>query len=295
MGLPQVHGEILRCLERGGVRLTYSWRPASQPPARGTVLLLHGLASNRSRYAEFVATTRLAEHWNLVRVDLRGHGESDTRSRLSLEAWCADLLALLDAERVQQAILVGHSLGAQVALAFAAAHPDRVAGLALIDPLPRGALNPRARRWQHAVPALRAAAVMIRGLNALGLRRPRLPLRNLRDEDEAARALLAAGRPLDDFVRDYASTHADLRHFRCARYLEEMIELLRAPPPAGSIAAPVLVLLSAAGTFAEPAAVREWVRGFARGALVTIDCHHWPLTEKPLEVRSAIEAWVEGL
>ncbi|MEG0821000.1 MAG: alpha/beta hydrolase [Burkholderiaceae bacterium] len=288
-------GERARTLVRPGAAIAYRLRPAQAQPARGTVVLLHGLASNLSRYAELVELTRLNQDWNLIRIDLRGHGESDTRDRLSLELWCEDLLALLDAEAIDRAVVVGHSLGAQVGLALAAAHPDRVRGLALIDPLPGTALNERARSWVRAGPAIRGLERLVRAANAVGLRRRRLPLRDLRAEDERARALLASGQPLDDFVRDYASTWADLRHFRVAHYLRELIELLRPPPLPAAIRCPVLVLLSAAGTFAKPAAVEIWAQGFVRGELVTIDCHHWPLTERPDAVRAAIEAWAGRL
>ncbi len=290
---PLIAGEQARTLTRPGAVLAYRVTPAQRPDPLGTVLLLHGLASNLSRYAEFVETTALRRDWNLVRVDLRGHGESDSATRLSLETWCDDLLALLDAEGAASAVVVGHSLGAQVALALAAAHPARVDALALIDPLPRAALNARARAWLRAMPAIRGLELVLRGAGALWLRRRQLPLRDLRAEDQTARALLAAGQPLDDFVRDYASTRADLRYFRAEHYLRELIELLRETPPPAAFPQPVLVILSAAGTFAEPPAVADWVAGFPRGEWVSIDCHHWPLTERPQEVRQAIERWLD--
>jgi pimeloyl-ACP methyl ester carboxylesterase len=60
------------------------------------VLLLHGLASNLTRWSEFVERTTLSDDRDLIRVDLRGHGDSPTRGPISLESWSVDLLALLD-------------------------------------------------------------------------------------------------------------------------------------------------------------------------------------------------------
>ncbi|MBT3223750.1 MAG: alpha/beta hydrolase, partial [Proteobacteria bacterium] len=51
-----------------------------------------------------------------------------------LDTYVEQLLALLEAKKIKKAVLVGHSLGAQVALTVAALHPERVAGLVLIDP-----------------------------------------------------------------------------------------------------------------------------------------------------------------
>lgn len=56
---------------------------------------------------------------------------------------------------------------------------------------------------------------------------------------------------------------------------------------------PVLASLPTGATFANAAAMRAALAG-PRVALGTIECHHWPLTERPDDVRLAIEAWVEA-
>ena len=66
--------------------------------------------------------------------------------------------------------------------------------------------------------------------------------------------------------------------------------MFRPVPAPASIRMPVLVLLSTGGTFADPQETHRLV-GFPRGHTVKIDCHHWPLTERPAEVQQAIEAW----
>jgi pimeloyl-ACP methyl ester carboxylesterase len=81
-----------------GVRIAYRRTAARKPAGKAPVLLLHGLASNMTRWSEFVERTTLADDRDVIRVDLRGHGDSPTRGRISLQLWCDDLLALLDAE-----------------------------------------------------------------------------------------------------------------------------------------------------------------------------------------------------
>ena len=46
-----------------------------------TLVLLHGLASNSTRWWHFAANTRLREGWKLLRPDLRGHAGSSDRGR----------------------------------------------------------------------------------------------------------------------------------------------------------------------------------------------------------------------
>jgi pimeloyl-ACP methyl ester carboxylesterase len=57
----------------------------------------------------------------------------------------------------------------------------------------------------------------------------------------------------------------------------------------------VLALLSRGLTFSDLATTRDLLSRLAHAELVEIDAFHWPLTEKPVEVRRAIEAWCQRL
>ena len=69
---------------------------------------------------------------------------------------------VLDAQGHERAILVGHSLGAQLALHFARRQPQRAAGLVLIDPVFREALHGRWRLLAACAPLLHGAARAVR-------------------------------------------------------------------------------------------------------------------------------------
>lgn len=273
-----------------GALLSYRlWRT---PHPRGLVVLLHGLASNLTRWSEFVEHTGLKDEWNLLRPDLRGHGGSFTRDRLSMERWSEDLRTLLDAERCPRALLIGHSLGAHVALHFAARHRDRALGLALIDPAFPPALRGRMRALRAFAPLLRGAAAVLRLLNRIGLKRRTLPARDLRALDERMRReLLAHGRS-EDFVRRYSSVRADLKYFPPAHYLTELAEMLRPLPRLDHLGLPVLVLLSKGLTYTDPERTKRLLAGAPLVETETVDAFHWPLTENPVAVRAAIEGWV---
>lgn len=273
----------------------------SPPPARRggrhteAVVLVHGLASNLTRWAEFVAHTRLVATHQVLRVDLRGHGGSDSRHRIGLELWSEDFAALLEHEQIAQAIFVGHSLGAQAALHFAATQPQRVRALVLIDPVFRSALHGKWQRLARYGWAFAAGAALVRAANALGLRRRALPPLDLEQMDREARIALRSPQTEAEFIRRYSSTWADLKTFRTAHYLQELVELFRPLPAPATYAMPVLVLLSTGATFAAAEDTRRIAAGFARGEIDSIDCHHWPLTERPVEVRERIERWIAAL
>jgi 2-hydroxymuconate-semialdehyde hydrolase len=99
------------------------------------VVLLHGSYSGRDAFKRQVPL--LTDHFRLILRDLRGHNGAELRipDDYAIETTeIDDLLAVLDAEGIDRAHLVGHSYGAAIAFAFARRHPDRARRLVLIEP-----------------------------------------------------------------------------------------------------------------------------------------------------------------
>jgi pimeloyl-ACP methyl ester carboxylesterase len=119
--------QMLRAPGAGlGIQL-HSW-PGPEPP----VVAVHGLTAN-GRCWETIAR-ELAGGRRLVALDLRGRGGSDKPEHgYDLEHHCADLDGVLDDLGQPRAVLMGHSLGAYISLAYAATRPQRVERLILVD------------------------------------------------------------------------------------------------------------------------------------------------------------------
>jgi pimeloyl-ACP methyl ester carboxylesterase len=98
------------------------------------VLLLHSLAGNGGQWA--LQLDHLRRHRRATALDLRGHGESDPAEDgdYSIHGLAGDVAAAADQLGLRRFILAGHSLGATVAIEYAGRHPERVAGLLLVDP-----------------------------------------------------------------------------------------------------------------------------------------------------------------
>jgi pimeloyl-ACP methyl ester carboxylesterase len=97
------------------------------------LILLHGIGSRGISWLPILEP--LSARFQLVVPDLRGHGDSDKPSTGYLVSdYVADLDALIAALRLRRPVIVGHSLGALIALAWAARHPDEAAGIVLEDP-----------------------------------------------------------------------------------------------------------------------------------------------------------------
>jgi esterase len=103
----------------------------SPAPDGGRVVLLHGGAGHAHAWAHLAG--RLSGRYTVVALDQRGHGESGPTGRYGSKVLADDVGRLLDALGWPTASLVGHSMGGQAAYLFAAAHPDRVERLVVID------------------------------------------------------------------------------------------------------------------------------------------------------------------
>ncbi|WP_148591923.1 alpha/beta fold hydrolase [Aquisphaera giovannonii] len=98
-------------------------------------ILIHGLTGDLSIWFLSRTFAALAETHRVTAYDLRGHGYSDAPAEgyTSLDH-ARDLLALMDAQGIDRARLVGHSFGAVIAVHAAVLAPDRVEAIVLSDP-----------------------------------------------------------------------------------------------------------------------------------------------------------------
>jgi len=96
------------------------------------VLCIHGITAN-CRCWDVVAST-LASDYRVFAMDLRGRGGSEKPvSGYSVDQHCRDIVSLLDDLGLERPMIIGHSLGAFIALAFAALYPDKVDRAVLFD------------------------------------------------------------------------------------------------------------------------------------------------------------------
>ena len=102
------------------------------PAGPAQILAVHGLTGHGMRW-QTLATRHLAGI-SIIAPDLIGHGRSSWAAPWTLDANVAALADLLVREAARPVVVVGHSFGAAVALKLAAARPDLVASMVLLDP-----------------------------------------------------------------------------------------------------------------------------------------------------------------
>ncbi len=270
---------------------TIAYRVFRGPEPRPVVVLLHGMASNLTRWSEFVEETSLKNSRDILRIDLRGNGRSISRGPITIEAWCDDIAAILAAEGYSRAVLVGHCLGANLAIHFAIRHSARTEGLILIEPLYPRSFAGGLRKLRPYLFVLPPIIAILRLLNHLGVYRRHLPQLDLRELDRETRELMKSPEQTGAITKRYASIWYDLKFLPTTAYLQSLRELNRQLPSLLDIKKPVLLLFSTGKVFSDPAIARELCEMLENCTTVVLDSHHWIPTERPVEMRTTIEEW----
>lgn len=137
-------------LEVDGAALTYD----DEGPRDGDavpLVFIHGWTADRHRWdhqmAHFSATRRV------IRLDLRGHGESGGAGVRTVAELADDVLALLDHLKADRVVLIGHSMGGMISQTIALAHPERVERMVLVNSIGKMAYS-RSRGLLMAVSTL---------------------------------------------------------------------------------------------------------------------------------------------
>jgi esterase len=175
-----------RDIDVGGVRLHLrEVGDADAPP----VLFLHGIMGHRRDWD--VLIDQLAASYRVLAVDQRGHGRSEWTRSYRVAEMAADALALIEHLDVAPLPIVGHSMGAMVALLVAERRPELVDRIVLIDIVPESLTTEFARQMPEMFEAMATSSYAT--------------------VDEAA-AEWQAGNPLarPDLLRNYV-THALVR------------------------------------------------------------------------------------
>ena len=129
-----------------GVRLHYQIHGAGKP-----VVLIHGLTASSLFFRKQIP--ELSKHFQVIAPDLRGHGESETRSdHLTLLRLAHDLKQLLDGLNISQVSLIGWSMGAHVIFEYIKNYSCKaIDKIVLIDMTPKLL---KSDDWHYGLPGV---------------------------------------------------------------------------------------------------------------------------------------------
>lgn len=156
----------------GGVELFWQgWLPdGGAAGASGVLLIAHGLGEHSGRYGN-VVDALVPGGWAVYGLDHRGHGRSAGRRAHidSYDSWLVDFdtfrREIVARHPGRPVFLLGHSMGGQIALAYALDHPDELAGLILSAPALANTSVPKAVRATLKVVAKAAPRLRVKALD----------------------------------------------------------------------------------------------------------------------------------
>ena len=237
------------------------------------LLLLHGFGNEAHIWDEFAPA--VAPYYRTLALDQRGHGDSgwDPEGRYAIDFYVDDVEAVTAELGIERLVLVGHSLGGRVSTVFAGRHPERVAGLVLVDIGPeldaRGILRISQETESSVSPIFDTAEEYARLLSlhypaATAQAIQRMARHGLRQRDDSRYELKQ-----DPALRGAMSSATSETALREERLVEEQWEALR------KIQAPPLVVRGAESAVLDPDAARRFSEAMPGGELVTVArCGH---------------------
>jgi pimeloyl-ACP methyl ester carboxylesterase len=262
----RIGDRMVRVRDEGAPVRTAHGPTGKRPP----VVCVHGAASSSVVWIDVVRRlsssptggTRSrgrAARWRVVALDLPGHGQSDRwhpPSDVSIDMY-RDALGTVCAQlEIERAVLVGHSMGALIALAAAAAWPERVAGLVLVN-----------------------AAAKIRTSPSLAVKLPSLCWSPTTPRDVVERWNAVA------FTADDEIAAADLG----------AVDRYDATPLLARIKAPTLILSGADDLVTPPTLAADLARGLgAATARIVPQAAHMVMLEQPDTFVAELESFLQS-
>jgi 3-oxoadipate enol-lactonase len=229
------------------------------------LILIHGFPFDHTLWEPVAGS--LEAHARLIMPDLRGFGQSPAPDGVyTMRLLAEDIAALMDRLEIPKAVLVGHSMGGYISLAFAQAYPDRLAGLGLITSM-AAADSTEKRQGRLRL----AESVKRKGLRAVV---------------EANLAKYSPNAQVRERTRELI-----LKSSRksCIAALKGMAERADSSDLLPEVKVPCLVLAGSQDAIVSPEIAREMVQMLSRGWLVEVPGGgHMPMLEAPELVVAAI-------
>ncbi len=242
-------------------------------PSKPTVVFLHGAGFDRTTWR--LQTRWFAHHGrSVLAIDFPGHGWSEGKPLDSIPAMADWTARLIGAVGLKEAALVGHSMGALVALDTAARHPDKVRALGLCGIATEMPVHPEmldsAKANTLKVEELMTFWGIGNALHKGGMVSPGLWLRR------ESLAVLAGNKP--DVI------HADLA--ACSAYKD-------APERAKAVKCPTVLVLGDGDLMTPATKAKTLSAAIAGSTTVTIaNCGHFMMIERPDETLEALKTHV---
>lgn len=250
--------------------------PAVPTSSNQTLVILHGLFGSSDNW---LTQARIFSNngYTVYTVDLPNHGQSYHSNDFDYPSMVKDLLEFVEENKIENAVMIGHSMGGKAAMNFALAHPDKLSKLIVVD------ISPRPYDLEHYK--------IIEGLNALAIN-------SITTRDEA-------DEKLSHYVPEPPVRQFLLKNLQ--RKSEGGFEWKINLPVITQKLNNIGVDLQFPGTFDKPTLFirgsrskympdEDWQRIteiFPQAKLETMETGHWVQAEKPQEFADLVVKWLQ--
>lgn len=247
-------------------------------PARPSAIFIHGAQNDHSVWC--LQSRYFAHHgFNVLALDLPGHGRSKGPAKDSVEAMADWVLALMDAAGVDKALLIGHSMGSLIALEASHEAPARVTQLALLGTtypmkVSDALLDTSKNNEQAAIDMVNIFS------HSSMAQKPSCPGPGFYTMGGARRLMqrMSQINPEQLFYTDF---------FACNAYAN-------GEAAADAVDCPTLFMFGAKDMMTPPRSTKLLTTAIAHGKVVQVDAGHQMMAEQPDAVLDALFAFASG-
>jgi esterase len=239
------------------------------------IIIIHGIFGSSDNW--LTQAKILSPRYHVFSLDLRNHGQSPHDDAFDYPVMVADLLEFINENKLENPIVIGHSMGGKVAMNFAIAHPDKLEKLIVVD------ISPKPYDLEHYV--------IIDGLKAI-------PIQSITSRNEADEAL-AAYVPEPD-VRQFLLKNLQRKPeggFAWKLNLPVIDKHLRNIGLdlqfKGTFDKPTLFIRGSRSRYVPESDMARIKQIFPKAELKSLDTGHWVQAEKPQEFVQTVEDWLK--
>ncbi|HET7178301.1 MAG TPA: alpha/beta fold hydrolase [Chryseosolibacter sp.] len=240
------------------------------------MILLHGIFGSSDNW--LTPAKLLSSQFHTFALDLRNHGQSPHEESFNYPVMAADVLEFIEANKITNPVIVGHSMGGKVAMNFALAYPDKLQKLIVVD------IAPKEYNMKHYV--------ILEGLNGI-------PIEQVTTRAEADE-ILARYVPEAD-VRQFLLKNLQRKAQGGFKWKLNLVAIdanierigldLEFPGPFNK---PTLFVRGARSNYIRDEDVARIKEVFPMAQLETLDTGHWVPAEKPKEFVELVEQWLRS-
>jgi esterase len=249
--------------------------PADASASKQTLVILHGLFGSSDNWltqARFLSNN----NYKVYTIDQANHGQSYHSASFDYATMVSDLKEFIDDQKLEQPVILGHSMGGKTAMNFALAHPDSLSKLIVVD------IAPRYYDLEHYT--------ILKGLNAITI--DTITSRNEADE-------VLAGYVHESDVRQFLLKNLQRKaeggfswKINLPLITEQLANIGVDMQYPGKFDKPTLFIRGRRSNYVRDSDLDRIKEVFPQASLETMETGHWVQAEKPQEFVELVMNWL---